>query len=565
MDNDEPLLSRLTRAQLVVKEVQEICGVPSLSWGILHHGQVIKRQSIGYRDVEGQLPANPDTMYMIGSLSKSFLSAAVGKLVDGGALSWLDPIQKYIPEFNPKDDPNIGPKADIIDALRHSTGLAAPTLLSLGPRATILSDEKDFIRLLNSLPTSNQEGQRFNRWWMYNNYTYGLIAKVVEIVSGQSYADYIQEHILTPLGMHHTAISSNGTRKNDNIAYPYVCPSVGEYYKIPSESWPCDDHTPLLAAMGMRSSVNDMLVWSKAVLEAEKQEETGQEHDKAISKGYPLKQMRKIRQAYWTRPVDDSFQNETAYCMGWLRVEMPSSSIGMLSCNTDTRKRKEHLKYILGTQSGPMVTICHNGVVNGSTAALYTFPETQSAVVVLSNGLHSGDASDFVAQILIQALFDLQPNVDLLPLVRMEAEIPRQWYESKFAAPWRQDRRLADKERNRELYLGDYYGFDDTFVLSIVPRPIARSNEKEPEPDLSLAVVFNRRTASICDLEFYRKDTYSFFPQSHEDHLLTMYPLWCDYRMTILEFCEDESGEVTTIRWLWDEDEEPAILIRKHS
>ncbi|KAE8374636.1 beta-lactamase/transpeptidase-like protein [Aspergillus bertholletiae] len=422
--------------------------------------------------------------------------------------------------------------------------------------------EKDFVRFLKCLPTSNHEGQWFNSWWMYNNYTYGLVAKVVEVVSGQSYAEYIRDHILKPLGMHATATGSNDVRESNNVAYPYVCPSVGDYHMLPSKCWPCDDHTPILAAMGMRSSINDMLVWSKAVLEAEKQETEDESHSFS-TEGNPLRQMKKVRQAYWTRPVDDSFQHETTYCMGWLRVEILSSSIGMLSCNTDTRKRREHLKYILGTKSDLMLTICHNGVMNGSTAALYTFPKTQSAVVVLSNGLHSGDASDFRAQILIQALFNLQSYIDLLPLVRMEAEIPHQWYETGFASPWRQSQRLTDKERRRELYLGDYYGFDNSFCLSIVQRPDARPNENAPEADISLAVVFNGRATSICDLEFYKKDAYSFFPLSHENHLLTMYPLWCDYRMTILEFHVNEAEEVTGIRWLWDEDEEPATFAKK--
>ncbi|THC94372.1 hypothetical protein EYZ11_006170 [Aspergillus tanneri] len=134
---------------------------------------------------QNQLPAMSDTQYLIGSVSKSFLSAAVGILVDQGKLQWLDPIQKYIPEFDPIGDPNIGQKADLIDALRHSTGLGVPNLLCLGPRSTLLNDEKDYIKLLNSMPTANHEGHRFNSWWMYNNYAYSLIAKVVEVASGQ--------------------------------------------------------------------------------------------------------------------------------------------------------------------------------------------------------------------------------------------------------------------------------------------------------------------------------------------------------------------------------------------
>ncbi|KAA8648094.1 serine hydrolase domain-containing protein [Aspergillus tanneri] len=494
-----------------------------------------------------------DTQYLIGSVSKSFLSAAVGILVDQGKLQWLDPIQKYIPEFDPIGDPNIGQKADLIDALRHSTGLGVPNLLCLGPRSTLLNDEKDYIKLLNSMPTANHEGHRFNSWWMYNNYAYSLIAKVVEVASGQKYADYVKEHILKPLQMHSTTMSRDDFK--DNLAYPYVSPKAGEYVRL--QPLPCEEHAPLLAGMGMRSSINDMLTWSKAVLSAERWE-AGKGNGSALREN-PLRQMEKIRQGYWTRPVEDDLQNETAYCMGWLRVEMPSSMLGYLSCNTETRddSRMDHVHYILGTRSKHMLTIGHNGVMRGSTAAVYTFPDTQSAVVVMANGLQCGDASDYAAQIIIQALFNLQPPVDLLPLVRMEKELWREWYPTRLAGPWQANRNTTDKERNQQLYTGVYYGFNGAFSLSIVLNPDSRS---------SLAVIFNQHPASICNLQFYKKDTYSFFPSSYEDYMLIMFPLWSDYRVTLLEFYLDESeSEVVSLRWLWNDDEEPAILLKDRS
>lgn len=116
-----------------------------------------------------------------------YTAAAVGKLVDEGKVSWTDPIQKYLPEFNPVGDPEIGQKADIIDALRHSTGLENPTRLYVGPCQKLLKDDKDFIEIMNQMPTANDESQRVNRHWAFNNGAVGLMAKVVERVSGVTF------------------------------------------------------------------------------------------------------------------------------------------------------------------------------------------------------------------------------------------------------------------------------------------------------------------------------------------------------------------------------------------
>lgn len=100
---------------------------------------------------------------MIGSCSKIYTAAAVGKLVDEGKVSRTDPIQKYLPKFNPVGDPETGQKADIIDALRHSTDLENPTRLYVGPSQALLKDDKDLIEVMNQMFTANDEGQRFNR------------------------------------------------------------------------------------------------------------------------------------------------------------------------------------------------------------------------------------------------------------------------------------------------------------------------------------------------------------------------------------------------------------------
>ncbi|KAB8222430.1 hypothetical protein BDV33DRAFT_168657 [Aspergillus novoparasiticus] len=86
--------------------------------------------------------------------------------------------------------------------------------------------------------------------------------------------------------------------------------------------------------------------------------------------------------------------------------------LGYLSSNSKTQdlSRTDHVDYILGTTSSKqMLTIGHNRVLKGSTAAICTFSETQSVAVVMVNGLQTAAVSDCSASIMIQAPLSLQP------------------------------------------------------------------------------------------------------------------------------------------------------------
>jgi CubicO group peptidase (beta-lactamase class C family) len=97
-----------------------------------------------------------------------FTATALGVLVADEKLSWNDTISNYLPSFNPINDPRIAEEATIIDACRHSTGLANPNVVYLGPEGTFSNSEGDHIVMLNALPTSNESGQRFRNWWYYS-------------------------------------------------------------------------------------------------------------------------------------------------------------------------------------------------------------------------------------------------------------------------------------------------------------------------------------------------------------------------------------------------------------
>ncbi|KAM0184885.1 hypothetical protein ACHAPI_012337 [Fusarium lateritium] len=378
-------------------------------------------------------------------------------------MAWKTPLSHYIPEFNPSDSA-VRDKANLIDFLRHSTGLSSPQLLVLGPRGTLIHPEKDFVQLMNNSPTYDENGSRYNRWWSYNNWGYGLVAVALERVYQQHYEDILDQKLLGPLNLTHTVVNSSELRQDSNIAYPYVVLDNGTFHRSASDNWTYQNHRPANAAMGMRSCVRDMLSWALCVLKSEKNEQEARDHlDGNERQSWTFPNASQTRKGRWTRPWPGKrpINDTTAYCMGWYKTTIPSQMLGFLSYNDMTREEKEQSKEpdfdsVLGMESCKRELIAHNGVFVGSTSALYTFPETQSAIIAFANGLQDADAAEFAAQILMQALFDLKPEVDVLALARRESHLRKQHFTSCILPNLEADRDTNAFEFPREQYIGDF-------------------------------------------------------------------------------------------------------------
>lgn len=342
-------------------------------------------------------------------------------------------------------------------------------------------------------------------------------------------------------------------------------------------SWPCENNAPLLAATGMYSTVNDMLRWCIAVLESEKLEKESEsagveKGDQSSNSNFeealqqrnnPLRQMRRIRRGYWTRPADDpEFSKPGQYGMGWVLKELPASTLSAQSGNIHSRKKphQTHLDNILGRDSEPFQCISHTGGGTGSISSVFTFPNTQSAVVTMTNGRILGDASDFAAQILIQALFNLTPAVDVKPWARTEADLVEKHLREEVLETWEKGRRLKDPKRDPEVYIGHYRGFRGHFSFEVSTEMGAKVEQAAEDSTSKLFVTFNGRQSSKTELVFYREDVYCF-DQPKKDEVRRMQGP--DDSASLLEFQFDEStGRITGLFWRWDSDEERAWLGR---
>ncbi|KAF2252797.1 putative penicillin-binding protein [Trematosphaeria pertusa] len=534
-----------------IKEIMGLCGAASVSIGVVHEGNSIYKASFGLRDIENELPANSSTLYCIASLSKSFLSAAVGILVSRGVLDWREPLKMYLPDFDPVGDPNIARHANLIDVLCHATGLAQHDVLHIGPRGTNIADRRDLVRILNGLPTANEHGARFRRYWLYNNDVTALAAEIIEKKSTKHYGEFLRENIFEPLGMRRTFAS--GRQEDENSAHPYARLSDGTMTRLHPTSFLAETATASIHC-GLRSSVEDMLIWGQSILARWKWEDAKSE-DKSNMDDPPndLQEISTILSDFYPQPANDRHQNLCAYCLGWLKVVLPSSNVGLLSFNKETKLSGADHRLILGEHSPPLQVIMHNGKVTGYNSIVMMFPETDSVIVVLSSGGTDGDPSDWIGRILTQALFDLKPRVDFVVAAKDEAELSRQWFKTRILAPLEKDRTEQTGKVDFPDYIGTYTNAELATTIYI------EYTQDAP------AVRFNDQISSSYPLAHHCGDTYSFLPKTRDEWLKDCMLEYFDHRMGLLRFRRESDGVISGVLWQWHYREEASWFARQPS
>ncbi|KAJ4386490.1 hypothetical protein N0V93_009387 [Gnomoniopsis smithogilvyi] len=545
-------------ARKIAEKIRSLCRVPAISIGVLHRGKLAFTDSVGVRDVGTDQKPDGDTIYTLCSISKTFVAAALGILVDQGKMDWADPVGKYLPGFRTEGDPTVAEKATFNDFLRHTSGLADPVVTLLGPNGTVLVSKSGLLDVVNETPTKDSEGKPyFNTTWKYSNVAYGMLTLVVEKLSGVSYADFVQDNILTPLRMDHTAVSNEQVESSNNVAKSYAKLSDDSLHELKYE-WTSKENSPILGMIGIRSSVNDMLKYCAAVMEASEGDTKKPMDILSTVTENPLKQMNWIlRDGYWwTRPHDDQFNNTSRFHAAWMEVEMPSCMTSWGSWNKtlgDLAETEEDKSVrnanILGQNSGKR--LLHKSVGCGicGVASVNIFPETQSAVVALSSGINCGDAADFAASVYIQELFNLEPKIDILALAEREvAKRLEDW--DTIMRDLDEHRDTSQPEHDPSEYVGEYHGFGITVSIE---RDIATGK---------MMVCLNKVEATRQELEYYNVDWYSFWPKTRDEWLKGGWLDWDYYLVGIFKFVRKE-GVVTGFTWVWEEGAEPYPFTRK--
>lgn len=166
-------------------------GLPGVALAVIDNGEVVYQKAYGV-DGNGD-PMTPQTKVYIGSQSKSFTALAIAQLAEQGKLDLNATVQTYIPWFK-VDDEEASEKITVNHLLHHTSGLADA---GYGVVLPLKTNPEDAVRSLAKAKLTAPVGAKFQ----YFNMGYAVLAYLVELQSGQRYADFIQENILTPLAM----------------------------------------------------------------------------------------------------------------------------------------------------------------------------------------------------------------------------------------------------------------------------------------------------------------------------------------------------------------------------
>jgi len=159
---------------------------------VAQKGKVLFSKSYGWADLEWNIPNSPTARFQIASVTKQFTAAAILLLEERGKLKTDDLVKKYLP-----DAPASWNKITIYNLLTMTSGLAdhAADYEPTPPDRLIFTDK----------PLEFQPGEK----WDYKNTNYLVLGYLLEKVSGQSYAAFLQENIFKPLGMNDSGLDSN--------------------------------------------------------------------------------------------------------------------------------------------------------------------------------------------------------------------------------------------------------------------------------------------------------------------------------------------------------------------
>jgi CubicO group peptidase (beta-lactamase class C family) len=284
-------------------------------------------QGYGLADVDRKTPNTPATRFRIGSLTKQFTAVGILLLEERGKLRLDDPIKNYLP-----DAPAAWEKITFFHLLTHSSGI--PDLTAFPEIAAAQQNPAtpaELVAYFRDKPLEFQPGGNAR----YSNSGFILLGYLIEKISGQSYAEFLQKNIFDPLGMADTGYDSTAVA----IAPRALGYATGSQGIVPAAY---TDMTRPFSAGGLYSTTHDLLRWQRQLYEGK------------LLQPASLKKM--------TTPIKHG----------------PGLGIGV-----GFKPRKAYL---------------HDGGIAGFESHLAYYPETKTSVIVLGN-LDGVGTSDIVPKL----------------------------------------------------------------------------------------------------------------------------------------------------------------------
>lgn len=258
------LISFFAFSQIEEKKLDELIqntlktfDVPGMSVGIVKGGKVIYSKGFGVRSLTNNQKMTDETLVGIASNSKGFTATALAMLADEGKLKFDDKVSKYIPEFQ-MNDAYVSQEVTIKDLITHRAGLGlGQGDLMFFPEGGPLT-VNDIIHNVRYLKPENP----FRTTLDYNNIMFIVAGEVIHRVSGLSWAEFIEQRILKPVGMT-SSYGSYSRAKAANVLniIDAHAPVDGKVVQVPHD-WNETGN----AAGGILSNIKDMNTWAEFLI-----------------------------------------------------------------------------------------------------------------------------------------------------------------------------------------------------------------------------------------------------------------------------------------------------------
>ncbi len=216
---------------------------------IAKKGAVVYKKAFGLANVKTVIPMQPDMAFRIGSITKQFTAIAILQLVEAGKVSLRDSIQRYVPDYPHQQYP-----VTIEHLLTHTSGIKDYQAVTNRAAERASYTPKQGVDYFKNEPLEFKPGSKFR----YSNSNYYLLGYILEVVAGQSYADYLQHNLLNKAGLQHTQyLIANEVVANMPQGY--------SRYDKGLELAELQDITIMYAAGGLASTAEDLFKWHQAL------------------------------------------------------------------------------------------------------------------------------------------------------------------------------------------------------------------------------------------------------------------------------------------------------------
>ncbi|MBC7884343.1 MAG: beta-lactamase family protein [Saprospiraceae bacterium] len=328
--------SKLMDAQII--ENMNIHRCPGMAVLILKDNQVIFEKEYGTKSVHSNEPIDRESIFRLGSVSKGFAGILSAILINKNMIHLDDPLFMYIPELTLKaktQDKILRVK----HILTHSSGLTEHAFSNL------VDENQSMETIINNLNHITPRDST-DKSYAYQNATFGLIERVIERVTGMTYAEALDFYLFSPLEMCKISCSYQAICQAENVCAGHKYGSSKTGFKQISFS---PHYYNVVSAGGINASLGDMQKWLSAVM------------------GYlpdviPAKALSIAFHPYISTKNDDKYFNnwpgvqESGYGLGWRLIETHTN----------------HLIY-------------HGGLVNGFRTEIAFDPEKKLGIVLLFN------------------------------------------------------------------------------------------------------------------------------------------------------------------------------------